>query len=103
MIDFEEDMLNVTTSFLESSEALADAAALCEDDPIKQDMISFIQPHFLKMCAKSEGIRLLAEKSYNDNRNFILQEMKEVTKLNFYMAEEIKKKLEQLASNEEFN
>ena len=96
MIDFEDEFISVTHEYLSASAALAEATSLCEDDPVKQDMIAFIQPDFIKMCARSEGIRLMAEKSYIENRNFILEEMKEVTILNLEMAQKIKHKLTQL-------
>jgi len=94
---FETEFIKVTAEYLEASEALANAAALAGDDPIKQDMVAFIKPEFLKMCARSEGIRLMAEKSYNENREFIMAEMKEVTLLNLKMVEQIKKKLGSLS------
>jgi len=94
---FETEFVTVTTEYLEASESLANAAALAGEDPIKQDMVAFIKPEFLKMCARSEGIRLMAEKSYNENREFIMAEMKEVTVLNLKMVEQIKKKLGSLS------
>ena len=100
MIDFEleHEFFTVTQKYLEASAELAEATALCGDDPVKQEMIAFIQPDFLKMCARSEGIGLLAQKSYEENRKFILQEMKAVTNLNLDMARRIKEKLEPLAN-----
>ncbi len=94
---FETEFVKVTTEYLEASEALANAAGLAGEDSIKQDMVAFIKPEFLKMCARSEGIRLMAEKSYNENREFIMAEMKEVTALNLKMVEQIKKKLGSLS------
>ena len=92
----ETEFIKITTEYLEASDALAHAAGLAGDDPIKQDMVAFIKPEFLKMCARSEGIRLMAEKSYDENREFIMTEMKEVTILNLKMVEQIKKKLSSL-------
>tara|TARA_R110000851_G_scaffold198621_2_gene349702 strand:- start:518 stop:850 length:333 start_codon:yes stop_codon:yes gene_type:complete len=94
---FETEFVKVTTEYLEASEALAAAAGLAGEDPIKQDMVAFVKPEFLKMCARSEGIRLMAEKSYNENREFIIAEMKEVTILNLKLVEQIKKKLDSLS------
>jgi hypothetical protein len=90
---FEAEFTKVTSDYLEASSALAQAAGLAGDDPIKQEMVAFIEPDFLKMCARSEGIRLMAEKSYSENREFILSEMKEVTELNLKMIQQIKDKL----------
>ena len=39
MIDFEESFIQVTQEYLEASAKLAQATALCGDDPIKQDMV----------------------------------------------------------------
>ena len=94
---FDNSFVQVTTDYLDASAKLAEATALCGDDPIKQEMISFITDDFLKMCARSEGIRIMAEKSYTDNREFIMAEMKEVTILNLKMAEQIQKKLANLS------
>ena len=93
MIDFEESFIQVTQEYLEASAKLAQATALCGDDPIKQDMIGFILPDFEEMCARSEGVRTLAETAYNDNREFIISEMKEITIINLRIAEQIEKKL----------
>ena len=92
----ETEFIKITTEYLEASDALANAAGLAGDDPIKQDMVAFIKPEFLKMCARSEGIRLMAEGDYGENREFIMSEMKEVTVLNLKMVEQIKKKLSSL-------
>ena len=96
MIDFEENFIQVTQEYLEASAKLAQATALCGDDPIKQDMIGFILSDFEEMCARSEGVRTLAETAYNDNREFIISEMKEITIINLRIAEQIEKKLAHL-------
>lgn len=96
MIDFEQSFIEVTQNYLSSSAELAAATAMCGDDPVKQDMIEFIKPQFIMMCGRAEGIRLMAKKSYEDNREFILEEMKEVTQLNLDMVRQIKEKLEPL-------
>ena len=93
---FENSFIQVTTDYLDASAKLAEATALCGDDPIKQEMISFIHDDFIKMCARSEGIRLMAEGAYDENREFIMAEMKEVTKINKTMAQQIRDKLASL-------
>ena len=93
---FESGFVQVTTDYLDASAKLAEATALCGDDPIKQEMISFIHDDFVKMCARSEGIRLMAEGDYDENREFIIAEMKEVTKLNLIMTQQIRDKLSSL-------
>ena len=90
---FDNSFVQVTTDYLDASAKLAEATALCGDDPIKQEMISFIHDDFVKMCAKSEGIRLMAESAYDESREFIMAEMKEVTELNKTMARQIRDKL----------
>lgn len=89
----DEDFIQATTDYLNASAQLAEATALCDGDPIKQDMISFITEDFLQMCARSEGIRLMAETSYPESRDFIIAEMKEVTIINLRMVEQIREKL----------
>lgn len=98
MIDIEENevynFLNICQQFVESSRHLRDAASLCDDDPIKQDMISHIIPDFHKMWARSEGIKTLLQKeSFSNNREFILEEMKNVIQENLNMAQKIRNKL----------
>ena len=98
MIDNDLEFINITSDYLESSAKLAEAASLAGEDPIKQDMIAFIEARFLQMCARAEGVRLLAAKDYQENREFILAEMTEITKLNLDMAEEITQKLGKLSN-----
>tara|TARA_R110000824_G_scaffold378470_1_gene570042 strand:- start:203 stop:511 length:309 start_codon:yes stop_codon:yes gene_type:complete len=98
MIDIEENevynFLNICQQFVESSRDLRDAAALCDDDPIKQDMISHIIPDFHKMWARSEGIKTLLEKeNFSNNRKFVLDEMRLVIKENSSIAQKIRNKL----------
>ena len=95
--EYEEDNFLVTMSeFIKSSNDLATAAKLCEDDPIKQDMIAFVHSQFEEMRARSEGVRLLVERQYPESKDFILQELKEITKHNYDMATKIKSTLEGL-------
>lgn len=98
MITEENDIENfakICNEFVTSSKELLDAAVLCDDDPVKQEMISFIIPDFEKMMAKSEGIKLLLHsEDFGQNKEFILQEMVQITKQNFDMAKEIKNKLQ---------
>jgi len=93
---FENSFIQVTTDYLDASAKLAEATALCGDDPIKQEMMSFVHEDFVKMCARSEGIRIMTEGAYDENREFIIAEMKEVTKLNMMMAQQIRDKLSSL-------
>lgn len=93
---YDSEFTEITAEYLRASEALANAAGLAASDPIKQDMIAFIQEDFVKMCARSEGIRLMAEQSYVENRDFILSEMKEVTAMNLKMVEQIKNKIKDI-------
>ena len=89
--------MKICEDFVDSTVELRDAAALCDNDPIKQDMIAFIIPEFHKMWARSEGIKvLLARKEYSQNREFVLEEMQAVTKHNLEMAKTIRDKLSPL-------
>jgi hypothetical protein len=89
-----EDFMKVCDDFVQSSLELRDTALLCGDDPIKQDMVAFVIPDFHKMWARSEGIKLLLQRDgYDSNREFILDEMRAVTKQNLEIAKKIKDKL----------
>ena len=93
---YDDEFADIITQFIESSKELADAAALCADDPIKQEMVMFIQEQFSAMRARSEGIKLLVVKDYVDNREFVFEEMKQVSKSNYEMATQIRNVLEGL-------
>ena len=93
------EFLRICEEFVQSSVELRDAAALCEDDPVKQDMVAFITPEFDKLCAKSEGIRPLIENNYLENREFVAEEIKSLTKQNKKIAKSIRDKLSNLDWN----
>jgi len=93
----EFDVLSIMSEFLESSKDLAEAAALCEDDPIKQDMVAFIHEEFEETRARSEGVKLMVDKNFSETRDFILQEVKEITDHNYTMAEKIRNALKGLS------
>tara|TARA_R110000850_G_C9693224_1_gene439236 strand:- start:165 stop:461 length:297 start_codon:yes stop_codon:yes gene_type:complete len=86
--------MKVCEDFVKSSLELRNAATLCDEDPIKQEMIAFVTPEFNKMWAKSEGIKVLLEKDhFADNREFILSEMRDVTLKNRQITAQIQEKL----------
>tara|TARA_R110002124_G_scaffold129975_2_gene291728 strand:- start:120 stop:422 length:303 start_codon:yes stop_codon:yes gene_type:complete len=86
--------MKVCEDFVKSSLELRNAATLCDEDPIKQEMIAFVTPEFNKMWAKSEGIKVLLEKDhFADNREFILSEMRDVTLKNRRITAQIQEKL----------
>ncbi len=94
------DFINMCNEYVESSKELREAAALCDGDPIKQDMVSFIVPDFDDVCARSEAIKsLLDNENYIQNRQFIFEELKAVTAKNLEMARKIREKLEPLLWN----
>jgi len=103
MLDIKNDFESILVEYIRSSEELADAADLCGDDPIKQDMIAFIEPQFIEMCARSEGVRAMVENSFLETRDFILEEMMEITKINLDIVRQIKNKIGDLEANDEFN
>ena len=73
------DVITTMAEFLQSSKDLADAAALCEDDPVKQDMVAFIHHEFEEARARSEGVKIMVDKNFAESRDFILQEVREIT------------------------
>ena len=103
MSNNETEFNDVMHEYLESSEKLSDAASLCGSDSIKQEMIFFIEPQFIEMCGRSEGIKLMVETSFVENKDFILSEMREVTRLNLKMVEQIKNKIGNLNTNDKLN
>ena len=86
--------MKVCEDFVKSSLELRNAAALCDEDPIKQEMIAFVTPEFNKMWAKSEGIKVLLEKDhFAENREFILSEMRDVILKNRRISAQIQEKI----------
>tara|TARA_R110002060_G_scaffold42648_2_gene54131 strand:- start:122 stop:418 length:297 start_codon:yes stop_codon:yes gene_type:complete len=96
-LGFDFDIITIMTEFLQSSKDLADAAALCEDDPIKQDMVAFIHNEFEDARARSEGVKLMVDKNFSESRDFILQEVKGITEQNYIMAKKIRNVLGELS------
>ena len=99
MEELDEEFINLVADFLESSKRLREASELCEDDPIKQDMIKHIVQPFSDAYRRSDHIRHLSETDYENNRNFILKELREIAEINNSMAEQIEKKLIPLTWN----
>jgi hypothetical protein len=86
--------MSVCQDFVKSSIELREAAELCQEDPIKQEMVSSIKDDFEKMWAKTEGISVMLQGSdFTSNRQFIIEEIKEVTKQNRELVIKIKEKL----------
>lgn len=86
--------MSVCQDFVKSSIELREAAELCQEDPVKQEMVSFVKDDFEKMWAKTEGISVLLQGSnFSSNRQFIIAEIKEVTNQNRDLAKRIKEKL----------
>ena len=50
-----QDFAKICDEFVTSSRELLSAAKLCDDDPVKQEMISFIIPDFEKIRGSSSG------------------------------------------------
>lgn len=99
MEEIDTEFVELVTEFLESSQDIREAAEMTDGDPIKQEMIKGITKDFLDVCARSEAIRTLVENSYSENREYILSELKEITRLNRKISSEIRKKLAPLAWN----
>ena len=93
MIKFDDEIAEALNNYTKSSQELLEASSLCADDTAKQDMVSFLTEDFEAMRARSEGISLMVQKSYVENKDFIIQEIKEVTKQNYDIAKRIRKKL----------
>ena len=90
MINSEDDFVFVLERYVDSSSKLAQAATLCEGDPIKQQMLEPIHEDFEAVLSKSEGIKLMIEKNFFDtSEDFIIQEIKTMTQKNYDMAQRI--------------
>lgn len=90
MINSEDDFVFVLERYVDSSSKLAQAATLCEGDPIKQQMLEPIHEDFEAVLSKSEGIKLMIEKNFFDtSKDFIIQEIKTMTQKNYDMAQRI--------------
>jgi hypothetical protein len=85
--------MSVCQDFVKSSMNLRESLELCGDDPVKKDMVSFAKEDFEKLWSKTEGISLMVEKGFTENREFIIEEIKEATKNNNDLAQKIKEKL----------
>ena len=79
MEEIDAEFVELVAEFLESSKDIRDAAEMTEGDPIKQDMIKGVTKEFLDVCARSEALRALVDSSYQENREYILSELKEIT------------------------
>lgn len=90
------DFTLIMSEFIKSSKELADAAKLCDNDPIKQDMVSFIKEEFNETQARSEGVKVMVTKNFDTSRDFILEEVKLITEKNYSMAKRIRNTLEGL-------
>ena len=99
MSDIDAEFVDLVTEFLESSKDIREAAEMTDGDPIKQDMIKGVVQDFLDVCLRSENLRNLVENSYGENRDYIIKELKEITKLNRSISAQIRKKLAPLAWN----
>jgi hypothetical protein len=99
MEEIDNEFIELVGNFLESSRRLRDAAELCNEDSIKQDMIQGIVKPFEEAQARSATLRHLTDTDYSKNRSFILNELKELTAINNDMAAEIEKKLRPLSWN----
>jgi hypothetical protein len=96
------EFMKVVEGLVESSKELASAARLCDNDPIKQEMVAFLKPKFEEMWARTEGITSLVNgnnQNYMENKEFILKEIKEVTNQNLEIARKIREKLQGLLLN----
>ena len=99
MEEIDAEFVELVAEFLESSKDIRDAAEMTEGDPIKQDMIKGVTKEFLDVCARSEALRALVDSSYQENREYILSELKEITRLNRSISAQIRKTLAPLAWN----
>lgn len=97
MIHSEDDFVSTLGMYVDSSSKLAAAAALCDGDPIKQQMLEPIHEEFEAVLSKSEGLKLMIQKNFFDtSRDFIIQEIKDMTQKNCDMAQKIENILEGL-------
>jgi hypothetical protein len=99
MIEGDDEFINLVDDFLESSREIRRAAEMCDGDPIKQDMIAHIAKEFTEVWQRSEALQVLMKKDYENCREYILQEIKEITAINYDIARRIKNKLKPIVWN----
>jgi len=99
MIEYDDEFINLVDNFLKSSREIRTAAEMCEDDPIKQDMVAHLAKEFGEIFQRSEALQTLIKVDYEKNRTYILQELREITVLNYEIASGIRKKLSPLVWN----
>ena len=99
MQEIDNEFVELVEGYLKSSRELRDAASLINDDPIKQDMIAHIAKEFTEVWQRSEALQVLMKKDYENCREYILQEIKEITAINYDIARRIKNKLKPIVWN----
>ena len=57
MQEIDNEFVELVEGYLRSSKALRDAAALCDDDPVKQDMVSHLLEDFNNVITRRSNIR----------------------------------------------
>ena len=99
MQEIDNEFVELVEGYLKSSKALRDAAALCDDDPIKQDMVSHLLEDFNNVITRSQSLQVLVDRDYANCRDYILSEIKEITELTNSITKRIRNKLEPLNWN----
>lgn len=92
MEEIKTDLKEVAEAFVESSEQLVLACQLCGDDPLKQELVRNIHEDFLKMQMRFMGLQLMVQKGTIE-REMVLAEMRELTRLNRSLAKKVEDKL----------
>lgn len=89
------EFVRITGEFANSAQSLLDASMLVNDDPIKADMVKHLEPEFDALMAKEAQLQLLM-KNKNCDREMVLVEMQECTKIANKLTASIREKLEPL-------
>lgn len=91
------DFIRITGEFANSAQALLNATMLVNDDPIRADMVKHLEHEFDLLMAKEAQLQLMM-KSKNYDREMVLMEMQECSKLANDLATRIREKLEPLSA-----
>lgn len=99
MQEIDNEFVELVSGYLESSKKLRSAAELCDNDPVKQEMVSHLIKEFNEVITRSQSLQVLVDRDYSNCREFILQEIKEITELTNSITRRIRSRLEPLNWN----
>jgi len=92
-----QETISVGEAFKESERTLKAAMDRLGDDEVKWEMVKHLADRFEKLGAKHEALTVMCERNFN--RDFAVEEFKEMTKEKSSLAKEIHKVMDELDEN----